>query len=982
MELRRGKTFIKSSLQISNEKPTVGEAAFRSKEVGALRPRLEGTDGRPLEEESQKAGLASQKHYRLSSKVTRLTPDEDLGASCGSSYKLVRKSKTHDCVMGADKPIGRLVNSISFSGLGSHPGAHGRRAPVGSPSPSSCSGQQMIDYRHFVPQMPFVPAVAKSIPRKRISLKRSKKGFRDIFHIKKNKSESLAMLMGKGKNLPSPGCEGEIPERLSKSFFKPGETLAADSLAQDLSDSEIQSDSSYDYCGALCEDVASLKSFDSLTGCGEIFADEVSASLELEGSQEILTRRPRARENTSAMGSFQGGVEQLASPAQNEATDFAKFWDNINWSVRQHQSALFDRKLEGSKGSDAGRPKYEPAMLADLPLSPGGGPDSSKDSSIDTGTPKSEHQESTSTSDEGYYDSFSPGLEDDGKEIQSPGVPNGRFPRDSYSGDALYELFYDPSEAKISPIIDDDLCVSESLSEQAVEIPLSIYSFHVGAEENLAPQPALDIISQSFLHSTWKGKECLLKLCDTELSLTMGIINWLRRNPELVSPSDRAQTLPSPVKESGDPSVCLGLPLGQEAGGATISMGSGNEGSSEKETDNQEPLSCPEQVINRRHSNHETVEKHKEVPQREDHSPGTPDEGNTCASDVVRSWMSTMPHLAAGGWQMYMPEKDLGSNESRTLGEAPLATGDPLKELLHHPSQVSTEKGKGQSSLETSSWPVEAGEVTLADALDEHKALSPSSCPSAHEKPSPPLSLRCFQRQTSPVLKRGEPDIMPVLESCMTQVASLKISYENNPLAEWCLRKEEGSTLCKRQKVGSHCVLLQNECNCNPAGSGYPLLSPTRKLQEVPTSPDEGLSPWHNQKCQASFLKHMRQVSSNKINFEYAQLNGQTLSYIQDLHLPLSPGDPSGVTQEDQTKFIPLFASSGSVRPGAAFPQASCAGSSSSPQNLCPCSDIKIPGPTSGSSLECHHNLLARVGALPCHAEVMAASPAMAETNL
>ncbi|XP_072473124.1 APC membrane recruitment protein 3 [Notamacropus eugenii] len=980
MELRRGKTFIKSSLQISNEKPLVSEAAFRSKEAGAFRPRIAGTDGRPLEEESQKAGLASHKHYRFSNKVTRLIPDEDLRASCGSSYKLVRKSKTHDCVMGADKPVGRLVNSISFSGLGSHPEAHGRRAPAGTPSPSSCSGQQMIDYRHFVPQMPFVPAVAKSIPRKRISLKRSKKGFRDIFHIKKNKSESLAMLMGKGKNLPSPGGEGEMSGRLGKTFFKPGETLASDSLAQDLSDSEVQSDSSYDYCGALCEDVASLKSFDSLTGCGEIFADEVSASLELEGSQEILNRRPRARENTSAMGSFQGGVEQLASPAQNEATDFAKFWDNINWSVRRHQSALFDSKLEGSKGSDPGRPKYEPAMLADLPLSPGGDPDSSKDSSIDTGTPKSEHQESTSTSDEGYYDSFSPGLEDDGKEAQSPGAPSGRFPRDSYSGDALYELFYDPSETKISPILDDDLCVSESLSEQAVEIPLSIYSFHVGAEENLAPQPALDIISQSFLHSTWKGKECLLKLCDTELSLTMGIINWLRRNPELVSPSDQAQTLPSPIKENGDPPACLGLPLGQEAGGAMITKGSRNDGSIGKETDNPEPLSCPEQVTNRRHFNHGTVEKHTEIPQREDHCLVIPDEGYRCASDVGRSWMATMPHPTAGGWQIYLPEKDLGSNEGRTLGEAPPASGDPLKELLHHPSQVSTEKGKGQSSPEASSRPIEAGEVTLADALDEHKAPSPSSCPSAHEKPSPPLSLRCFRSQTNPGLKRGEPDIMPVLESCITQVASLKISYENKPLAEWYLRKEEGSALCKRQKVGSHCVLLQNECSCNPASSGYPFLSPTGKLQEIPMSPNQGLSPWNNQKSQANFLNQMSQVSSNKIKFEYAQLNGQTLSYIQDLHLQLDPGDPSVATQEDQPKFIPLFASSGSGRPEA-FPQASCAGSSSL-QSVCPCSDIKIPGPTSGIPPECHHNLPTCVGALPCHAEAMATRPTVAETNL
>ncbi|KYO40427.1 APC membrane recruitment protein 3 [Alligator mississippiensis] len=263
--------------------------------------------------------------------------------------------------------------------------------------------------------------------------------------------------------------------------------------------------------------------------CGEIFADESSAHLELENSKELLLRRTKQKESP-VLGSFQGGVEQLASPAQNEAADFAKFWDNINKSVRLHQSALFDKKLLEIPSPDLGKvANTAAASVPDLQVSPDKDCDHSKESSIDTGTPKSDHQESTSTSDEGYYDSFSPGQDDETKEAQTPGIP-GRFPRDSYSGDALYELFYDPNEAKINPILDDELCLSESVSEQAIEIPLSIYSFHVGAEENMASQPAVDFISQGFLHSTWKGKECLLKLCDTELSLTMGIINWLRKH--------------------------------------------------------------------------------------------------------------------------------------------------------------------------------------------------------------------------------------------------------------------------------------------------------------------------------------------------------------------------------------------------------------------------------------------------------------------
>uniref|UniRef100_A0A8C9UCK0 APC membrane recruitment protein 3 n=1 Tax=Serinus canaria TaxID=9135 RepID=A0A8C9UCK0_SERCA len=525
MELKRGKTFIKSS--VPHEKvPPVHAAPTNKDEMG--KDKKAALEGNQSVAEVQLACLATHKNYRFSTRAARSgAGGHNLEKSSGSSYKLVRKSKTHDCVAEADK-----TESCS-------------------PSSRSACSSQMIDYRNFVPQMPFVPAVAKTIPRKRISLKRSKKGLRDIFHIRKNKPDSLSFLVEKDKNLSSPGCKNELSGRLAKYLFKTGEACAADCLAQDCSDSELQSDSSYDYCNALCEDVASLKSFDSLTGCGEIFADESSAHLELESSKDLLLRRSKHKDSPG-MGSFQGGVEQLASPGQNETVEFAKFWDNINKSVRLHQSALFEKKLLKIPVSDTEKDRSQAAVLVTDPqVSPDKEGDNSKASSTETETPKSENQESTSTSDEGYYDSFSPGQDDELKEAQTPGVP-GRFPRDSYSGDALYELFYDPNEVKVNPILDDDLCASESVSEQAIEIPLSIYSFHVGAEENMASQPTLDIISQGFFHSTWKGKECLLKLCDTELSLTMGIINWLRKHSGLISSPDSLQSPQSQPEKSND----------------------------------------------------------------------------------------------------------------------------------------------------------------------------------------------------------------------------------------------------------------------------------------------------------------------------------------------------------------------------------------------------------------------------------------------
>ncbi|MBZ3891728.1 APC membrane recruitment protein 3 [Sciurus carolinensis] len=526
MELKRGKTFIKSSLQISHEKPPdTAATAVATEDAGSWSVSLGGQQ-RPHCEKGSETSSSTQGYDRCPNKGAQTDPEGG-----PATFKLVRKSKTHESVPGASRAAtttGQLVGSASF--------------------PGPTDSQRMIDYRHFVPQMPFVPAVAKSIPRKRISLKRPKKCFRNLFHIRRNKTENLASLAAKGKSLSSPGDPSDAARQRGKTFFSQGEGLGLDDLCQDLSDSEFLPDSPFDLCSALCEDVASLKSFDSLTGCGEIFADESSLPpLELSEGPESPARVSQALESKESRGPSQDSVEQLASPAQNEVLDFTKFWESVNRSVRQQQRALLGPWLAGPQGTNTDQTRPDTTGLAELPLFPCRDPPSgSKASSIDTGTPKSEQPESVSTSDEGYYDSFSPGLEEDKKETPSPGTPAAAFPRDSYSGDALYELFYDPSEGPVGPNLDDDLCVSESLSGPALGTPLSMCSFHVGAEENLAPAPGPDLLSQGFLQSSWKGKECLLKLCDTELAITMGIVNWLRRAP------------PAPVPAPGEPTTSSG----------------------------------------------------------------------------------------------------------------------------------------------------------------------------------------------------------------------------------------------------------------------------------------------------------------------------------------------------------------------------------------------------------------------------------------
>ncbi|NXS96163.1 AMER1 protein, partial [Jacana jacana] len=79
---------------------------------------------------------------------------------------------------------------------------------------------------------------------------------------------------------------------------------------------------------------------------------------------------------------------------------------------------------------------------------------------VDLLTPQSEQQESAPNSDEGYYDSTTPGPEEEGGEGLGE-LRKDRLPRDSYSGDALYEF-----DALMSPSL-----VEESLFESKVSHP-------------------------------------------------------------------------------------------------------------------------------------------------------------------------------------------------------------------------------------------------------------------------------------------------------------------------------------------------------------------------------------------------------------------------------------------------------------------------------------------------------------------------------
>ncbi|KAF5928803.1 hypothetical protein HPG69_013647 [Diceros bicornis minor] len=743
MELKRGKTFIKSGLQISHEKPLDPAATALAREDADPWSVSSGGQQQPHGEKEPQVSPSTQGYDRCSNKGAQPDPDAGAAALCGATFKLVRKSKTQDSVSGAGQAAtatGKLVGSASFPG------------PSGS--------QRMIDYRHFVPQMPFVPAVAKSIPRKRISLKRPKKCFRNIFHIRRNKTENLASLVTSGKSLSSPGGPSEAGGQRGKALFPWGKGLGPDGLCQDLSDSELLPDSSFDLCRALCEDVASLKSFDSLTGCGEIFADESSVpSLELNEGLESPAGASQVLESKVPRGPFQGSLERLASPAQHEVSDFATFWESVNQSVEQQQRALLGPWLGGPQGTDTDQPKLDAAGLAELPLCPCRDPHSgSKASSIDTGTPKSEQPESASTSDEGYYDSFSPGLEEDRKEALSPGMPAATFPRDTYSGDALYELFCDPRVGPVGPSLDDDLCVSESLSGPALGAPLSMCSFHVGAEENLAPAPGPDLLSQGFLQSSWKGKECLLKLCDTELAITMGIVNWLRRGPEPRTP---------PASAPGEPTT--------PPGGLVEKLGADSE------------------------------EKGPGPAKLEDKGARALDAGRT----TVISATGRQELWAHSG------TKGLLAGESEGLAGAKQGASSLSKDLSLECVQVSGEEGT-RGCPEGSFSSVESAASATIDTSSKNKVPNPSAWPGSQE-PRPRGNLGCFRGPWRPGLGGSTLDAEPTLTGCVAQVAALQIRPDCQPPAAQPSRRDVGSGLCGQPQPRGPDVLQQKQPNSFPS---------------------------------------------------------------------------------------------------------------------------------------------------------------------
>uniref|UniRef100_A0A3P8SFB0 APC membrane recruitment protein 1 n=1 Tax=Amphiprion percula TaxID=161767 RepID=A0A3P8SFB0_AMPPE len=244
---------------------------------------------------------------------------------------------------------------------------------------------------------------------------------------------------------------------------------------------------SSDQLNLIFGDVASLKSFDSLTGCGDIIADQEDDSI-----TESTVSGERSRnggKRASCYLTYQGGGEEMASPEDLDETCLQDFWENntseeICCTCNQDHTDM-TAELTSSHNMD---------LMNSSSAQQAGGMDTS--SIADVLTPQSEHQESVPNSDEGYYDSTTPGPEE-GQE-KTDRLRTGRLPRDSYSGDALYELFA-PDESLISPHYENKAKLPSSKQCDYLSEPVDVSdsAFEIGVNINcnlnLKPQAAVSM---------------------------------------------------------------------------------------------------------------------------------------------------------------------------------------------------------------------------------------------------------------------------------------------------------------------------------------------------------------------------------------------------------------------------------------------------------------------------------------------------------
>uniref|UniRef100_A0ABM5FWN8 APC membrane recruitment protein 2 n=1 Tax=Pogona vitticeps TaxID=103695 RepID=A0ABM5FWN8_9SAUR len=197
----------------------------------------------------------------------------------------------------------------------------------------------------------------------------------------------------------------------------------------------------------------------AITGCGDIIADQEddvggsSGGGGAGGSDKSAPglNKVGASKKPPSVVTYQGGGEEMASPEQVGDTCTPEFWDMLSQTEEKSQDTPGgkDSPKASKDGSFAKRKQNGSTTGQHAGVSPIPSHHNHKE---EQKSREKEQQEAIPSSDEGYWDSTTPGPEED----NTNSIQKEVIPRDSYSGDALYDLYAEPDEntATVSSVED------------------------------------------------------------------------------------------------------------------------------------------------------------------------------------------------------------------------------------------------------------------------------------------------------------------------------------------------------------------------------------------------------------------------------------------------------------------------------------------------------------------------------------------------
>ncbi|XP_055492918.1 APC membrane recruitment protein 2 [Leucoraja erinacea] len=230
----------------------------------------------------------------------------------------------------------------------------------------------------------------------------------------------------------------------------------------------------------MFSDVTSLKSFDSLTGCGDVIVDQEEDGNACESGAAAEKGKGGGRKSAIVL-SYQGGGEEMASPDEVDDEYLQEFWDppppvTEAGPVASDQTQLFASGTATCLNEAGDSTLLKQLHLNDISIS--------KNDDENPISAKCDQPESVPNSDEGYWDSTTPGHEDEsGKTLAT----RASIPRDSYSGDGLHDLLTDPEESLTSIVSDEEIC---SVAEPKTLSPKAVSSITtISKDRNISAIP-------------------------------------------------------------------------------------------------------------------------------------------------------------------------------------------------------------------------------------------------------------------------------------------------------------------------------------------------------------------------------------------------------------------------------------------------------------------------------------------------------------